>query len=271
MKLRVLLVALAVIVLASPAWACMFTHFTAEADCSGWCANWTILWGGDREMDVLYTITLSQGSTVIATVSGRYSQLFPQETQSVCGLWGMELCGDYTISGTVEFDSWNPQPQTSSGTFNCPCGGGGCHYTPGYWKNHAENWPLTTLTLGGVSYNQGQLLTILNLPTRKDATIIFSHHLIAAMLNVANGADASIQGAIDQANALLVTYPLGSNPPNPQRQTILNVKDILCDYNELVMPGCEEECTTPTFGAPKAAAAAPTESKSWGAIKGIYR
>ena len=39
---------------------------------------------------------------------------------------------------------------------------GNCTYTQGYWKNHAEAWPVSTLTLGNTSYNKSQLLGIFN-------------------------------------------------------------------------------------------------------------
>ena len=37
-----------------------------------------------------------------------------------------------------------------------------CTLTQGYWKNHASAWAVTSLTLGSVSYDQQQLLDILN-------------------------------------------------------------------------------------------------------------
>ena len=117
--------------------------------------------------------------------------------------------------------------------------GNGCHYTPGYWKNHSEAWPTTTLWLGCGSYTQPQLLEFLSRPVRGDATVILAHHLIAAILNVDNGGDMSISAAIAEGVRLLSLYPIGSNPSDPARQEILDVKDLLCAYNEMVMPGCK--------------------------------
>ena len=117
--------------------------------------------------------------------------------------------------------------------------GNGCHYTPGYWKNHAEAWPTTSLMFGGVVYNQTQLIEILSRPVRGDATIILAHHVIAAILNGDNGAALPTNGCIGQGIDLLNMYPIGSNPSDPARQEILDVKDLLCAYNEMVMPGCK--------------------------------
>ncbi len=65
-----------------------------------------------------------------------------------------------------------------------------CTYTgQGYWKNHPDDWPVTSLTLGGQIYSQAQMLDIFNTPPRGDATYILAHQLIPAKLNVAQGAD----------------------------------------------------------------------------------
>jgi hypothetical protein len=107
-----------------------------------------------------------------------------------------------------------------------PCSGGGdggCTYTQGYWKTHGpiptgnntNVWPVTSLTLGTVSYTDGDLLSILNTSSASgNGLVSLAHQLIAAKLNIANGADASsIQLSIDAADAMigsLVIPPVGS-------------------------------------------------------------
>src|SRR5215471_1211924 len=60
-------------------------------------------------------------------------------------------------------------------TTNCPL-------TQGFWKNHPTAWPVSTLTLGTVSYTEAQLLNILGTsPGSKggaDASLILAHQLI---------------------------------------------------------------------------------------------
>ncbi len=81
--------------------------------------------------------------------------------------------------------------------FNVVCPGG-CTYTQGFWKNHGPNpsgnnqneWPVTSLTLGSVSYSDLELESILNTPVGGNGLISLAHQLIAAKLNVANGASA---------------------------------------------------------------------------------
>jgi hypothetical protein len=45
---------------------------------------------------------------------------------------------------------------------------------------------MTSLTLGNVTYNQTQLLSILGLPSHGDASVILAKQLIVAKLNIAN-------------------------------------------------------------------------------------
>src|SRR5262249_43032663 len=47
-----------------------------------------------------------------------------------------------------------------------PTGTPGCVFSQGYWKNHPDQWPVTELQLGNVTYNQQELLAILNQPVR---------------------------------------------------------------------------------------------------------
>jgi hypothetical protein len=93
---------------------------------------------------------------------------------------------------------------------------GGCTYTQGYWKNHASAWPVTSLTIGGVMYSQQQLLALFGDAPQGDASLILAHQLIAAMLNVANGAvpSAAVQQAINDAQAWM-TANKGSNAALP--------------------------------------------------------
>ncbi|HEV8150358.1 MAG TPA: hypothetical protein VGP61_09280 [Gemmatimonadales bacterium] len=88
----------------------------------------------------------------------------------------------------------------------------GCTLTQGYWKNHASQWPVTSLTLGSVNYTQAQLLSILNTPVQGNGLISLAYQLIAAKLNVAAGA-SPVPSEVGSANTLigsLVIPPVGS-------------------------------------------------------------
>jgi hypothetical protein len=125
----------------------------------------------------------------------------------------------------------------------------GCTFTQGYWKNHPEAWPVSSITIGGVTYTQAQAIAILQTSPEGDATYILAHQLIAAKLNVLNGANGSVVAStISDADTFLSTHPLGSNPSNPDRAYAIQLAMTLDDYNMgLIGPGhCDEEIMTPT-------------------------
>ncbi len=99
----------------------------------------------------------------------------------------------------------------------------GCTFTQGYWKTHgpvptggnSNEWPVTSLDLGTVTYTDLELQSIFDNPGAGNGLVTLAHQLIAAKLNVASGADgSSIAAAIAAADALignLVVPPVGSD------------------------------------------------------------
>jgi hypothetical protein len=124
------------------------------------------------------------------------------------------------------------------------CPAGGCTYTQGYWKNHSSEWPVDTLTLGTVAYNQAQLLSILNEPVVGNGLISLAHQLIAAKLNVANGADdTAIIATITAADALidgLVVPPVGDGYLDPSVTSPLTATFDSYNKGEIGPGHCEE-------------------------------
>ncbi len=146
----------------------------------------------------------------------------------------------------------------SATTMSVPAGD--CTYTQGFWKTHPGDWPVTSLTLGTVVYNQAQLLSILNTPAAGNGLLILAHQLIAAKLNIANGADpATIAATIAASDALiggLVIPPVGSGYLSPS--SVTSLKDMLDEYNNgtLGVPHCGTVSIVP---------------ESWGGLKAAYR
>ena len=65
-----------------------------------------------------------------------------------------------------------------------------CPLTQGFWKNHPAAWGVDSagFIIGGVSYTQAELITILQTPPKRgDAALNLAHQLIAAQLNVDTG------------------------------------------------------------------------------------
>jgi hypothetical protein len=134
--------------------------------------------------------------------------------------------------------------QTSTCNFSvtvvtCPLGGG-------YWKNNPSAWPVTTLTLGTVSYTQSELLTILNTPIgtgkNADASLILADQLIAARLSIANGsAGAPINATIATADALLGSgkLPQKVKASSGLGQQMITLAALLDQYGQgLLTTGC---------------------------------
>jgi len=220
----------------------------------GFCETWTLkttcipFAGPDQVFRLNGTIggatptpTASPTATPSATASPTAT---PSATPSATG--SPSATATATPSGTPTATA------TPSGT------PGVCVRGQGYWKNHPDQWPVTELQLGNVTYDQEQLLDILHQPVRGNGLVSLAHHLIAAKLNIAAGADPScIEETIAEADALigdLVVPPVGDGYLAPR--DVEAIKDILEDYNEgrLCAPSCEpnpEPTATPVARRPR--------------------
>ncbi len=282
MKFKTMMaVALLMALAATPALATHWETFVAQADCEGWSAEGGIVVRSTLEsVEVTYLVQLMQDGVVVQEQTGQATVMSQNPFASdyyASGMWEGELCGDYTVEGVFEIvvdEDDTVRNLTAAFTCDCPPPDA-CHFTPGYWKNHEENWPVATLALGGISYTQEELLEVLATPVRGDATIILAYHLIAAKLNVLNGADDSIQDAIDEADALLAgDAPLFSKPSGDLKNEVLMVKDELCAYNEMGCP--DDHVMEPDFmmGMPVLTPDSdelPDVDSTWGAIKDRFR
>jgi hypothetical protein len=137
---------------------------------------------------------------------------------------------------------------TTCSTISCDNDEGQCTYTQGYWKTHGpiptgnnvNEWPVTGLTLGSVAYTDLELQSIFDTPAAGNGLISLAHQLIAAKLNVANGAaDTDIAASIVAADALiggLVVPPVGAGSLSSAATSALTTA--LANYNEgLTGPG----------------------------------
>jgi hypothetical protein len=100
----------------------------------------------------------------------------------------------------------------------------GCVLTQGYWKNHPGAWPVGSLTIGGVTYSESELLDLLNTSPSGDESIVLAHQLIATLLNVAAGAvpPSDVARTIADAQAWAAAnadadgrLPFGIDPETP--------------------------------------------------------
>lgn len=83
--------------------------------------------------------------------------------------------------------------------------------TPGYWKNHAEAWPVATITIGGRTYTRDEAIALMSRADKQDRTFTMFQSLVSAKLNVGAGNNSSCgEAAILGADAWMTTYPAGS-------------------------------------------------------------
>jgi hypothetical protein len=120
-----------------------------------------------------------------------------------------------------------------------------CPVSQGFWKNHAQFWPVNSLTLGSESYTQQQLGVLLGMPTQGDASLTLGHQLIAAKLNIAWGSNPGpIEGTLSSAGSLLSGYP-GKLPYNvrtssTQGKKMIGDAEVLDQYNNMLLtPRCD--------------------------------
>lgn len=156
--------------------------------------------------------------------------------------------GTYTnhvvATGIATFDKKPAPEERAEATVVVKEAPKGCTFTQGYWKNHPAAWPVSSLSLGSVSYSKAQLLNIFKTPVKGNGLISLSHQLIAAKLNIASGASsASIASTIASADALiggLVVPPIGNGFLSPSSTSSLTSS--LDNYNTgLTGPGhCSE-------------------------------
>jgi hypothetical protein len=110
---------------------------------------------------------------------------------------------------------------------------------------------VTQLQLGNNTYNQQQLLSILNNPVVSNGLVSLAHQEIAAKLNIANGADGScIQqtlAAADAAIGNLVIPPVGNGFLPPAE--VSGYVSALTRYNEGYL--CSPHCVPPPGPTPR--------------------
>jgi hypothetical protein len=115
--------------------------------------------------------------------------------------------------------------------------------------------------LGGVNYSAAQLMSIFNTPAKGNGLVSLAHQLIAAKLNVAQGALAppAVATAIANADALigaLVVPPVGAGYIKPG--TTSGLTNTLDQFNNGVT-------------GPGHCGSTPVKVSTWGAVKTLYR
>ncbi len=160
----------------------------------------------------------------------------------------------YYLTNTATITECDSKTTHSDGTsveiYTCPCGGG-CTLTIGYWKTHAgftgKNPDRVTqylpISLGSYSVDDAaEAVLILSFQGQASNGINkLMAQLLAAKLNIANGADGSaVASTIADADAFLMTHNSSSwgSLTKAQQKQVLQWMTILDNYNNgLIGPG----------------------------------
>lgn len=197
----------------------------------------------DTELDgVRFEATIGDGQTMSFSVILDEMALMP----------GSEIEEGCALAGTVADDEDIQMAAQPSPGYACISGpvvkeeeAFACPKSFGFWKTHPGKWPVSSLVLGSQTYSQSELLDLLKMPVRGDASVILARQLIAAKLNIANGSDpAPIQSTISSADSELSAFsgklPYKVKTSTPTGHTMQGTAQILSRYNGGEMtPGCE--------------------------------
>lgn len=175
-------------------------------------------------------------------------------------------CGDHEVNNTASFvtnttGTKGESSATVKVTIDCAQG---CTLTIGYWKTHADpnstrhdatqtlevlaaaQPPITvggnTVTATAGTYNVVSLLSFSGDPS-KPINKLYAQ-LVAAKLNIANGADGSaVSTTIAQADSFLTSKQPNQNLSGPARQTAVSLAAALESFNSGgIGPGhCDEQ------------------------------
>jgi len=144
---------------------------------------------------------------------------------------------------TIQANTGSVQSNTSQQTWQGPAK---CPALQGFWKNQPTAWPVSSLSLGGQTYNVTQLRQILSNPGGGDASTILAVQLIAAKLNIANGSDRSpVASVVAASDNLLAGHtgllPYSVSPSSAAGQHMIQRSTTLSAYNNgSLTPSCTQ-------------------------------
>jgi hypothetical protein len=150
----------------------------------------------------------------------------------------------FDVEEIARVAQWEHVTFSTAGINEIPPVAEACPLSHGFWKNHAEAWPVADLALGSETYASAELLDLLRAPSRGDASRILAKQLIAAKLNVANGSDPTpVAQAIADSDGLLAGFvdrlPYLVRPSSPEGRAMTSNATVLDAYNNgRLTPDC---------------------------------
>ena len=160
--------------------------------------NGFYFWGGPSGTDYTISVQIPNGLTASPPNQG---------TDDLVDSDGIsDGNGNSVAHLTLPADDFNGDSSTDFGFTNSGFTNPGTG-TPGYWKNHPEAWPVSTITVGNQTYTVQQAIDIMGTPVTKDKTYTMFASLVSAMLNVQVGNDSTcVSDAIAAGQQWMTTY-----------------------------------------------------------------
>jgi hypothetical protein len=166
---------------------------------------------------------------------GRLAKLLSVPVLAVCGFAVAATLAGVGLATTTSTSTSTPQPTTvptTTSTTTTPPGGEGC--TPGFWKNHTEDWDVyvpgqSVQSVFSEAPGSVKNLTLLQgLKNGGGQEEALTRHAIAALLGAANDEvdyPLTVQQVIDMVNAAFTSGDFEST------------KDVLQGFNRFETPG----------------------------------
>jgi hypothetical protein len=193
-----------------------------------------------------FSVSLTNG---VPTVHDYRAAALPDGIYEV-RVTGMDLNNLNGWHSTFRFVGVCPDGRPCPPPDDCPtCPTGTCEgstATKGYWKNHPEAWPVGSLVVGGKTRDKATLLSWLS-GTGNDKFNIVASQLVAAKLNIANGADGGcIAATISQADTWIgqneAHRPLNGGGAAIDNGVSLASKLDLYNNGRMCAPHRDDEC-----------------------------
>jgi hypothetical protein len=181
-------------------------------------ANWALTSAVCDDGSLVSAIDLEAGETVTCTFTNTFTQPSGGLTM---GYWRTHLAPDTAANRSI----CRGLPQGTSCSKNGP-------WTSQYLPQLLGNYPVDTIAKAAAVFKAADCGT----SGDKSAVNCLAGQLLAAELNLANGADSCIQDVVDDANAFLIS--IGYAGPGPkytltaaQRVQAIDLKTALDEYN----------------------------------------
>jgi len=262
------LTALIVLAVAGNASATRFETFEASGDCDGYLVEGSGKIGSANSpgVDVTYAISLVQAGEVLDLHEGSVFCAFQMDADpfTVAGSFAelpvgeFHIIGEFFMPGVTEGDS----VKTFDIAMTCAEEPTAECRRPAFWRRHPGQWPVDSLHIGGRYFGKSEARDQMRGCFRYPVVRRLYRHLLAAKLNLANGADCGdIETLICQADQYLSGIGFHERLNRCERRHARRLKNDLREFNRGLNKTVFDEEDRDDF----------SDEMLWGDLKASYR